>query len=82
LRIAKERKGIVVVQLDVSKAFNTIPHQAIGPALQKQGIPVETISTITNSCKGLSTNTTYKGSTIKIALRQGICYLHTSLMSS
>jgi positive regulator of sigma E activity len=39
LSTAKVQKGTAIVQLDVSKAFDTIPHQAFEPVLQKHGIP-------------------------------------------
>jgi hypothetical protein len=34
IRFAKSNEGLIGIQLDVSKAFDTIPHEAIGPALR------------------------------------------------
>ncbi|XP_021942003.1 uncharacterized protein LOC110841004, partial [Zootermopsis nevadensis] len=39
VRRMKRDKGGVGIQLDVSKAFDTIPHEAIGPALTRKGLP-------------------------------------------
>jgi hypothetical protein len=40
LRHSKGNKcGLVTVQLDVSKAFDTIPHEVIGDWLRKKGLP-------------------------------------------
>ncbi|XP_039303390.1 uncharacterized protein LOC120357295 [Solenopsis invicta] len=39
LRHSKNTEGLAAVQLDVSKAFDTIPHEAIGAALRKKGLP-------------------------------------------
>ncbi|CAH2018675.1 unnamed protein product [Acanthoscelides obtectus] len=36
LRHSKAKNGLVVTQLDVSKAFDTVPHQAIGHALRRK----------------------------------------------
>jgi len=39
LRDAKIKKGVTMVQLDISKAFDTVPHEAINPALRRLGVP-------------------------------------------
>jgi hypothetical protein len=39
IRQAKKKTGITVVQLDIAKAFDTIPHKAIGDALRRKGTP-------------------------------------------
>jgi len=49
LRLAKSRQGLVLIQLDISKAFDTIPHQAVYPALRRLGIPSVLRSSIINS---------------------------------
>jgi hypothetical protein len=55
IRAAKSREGMVGIQLDISKAFDTIPHEAIGPALRRQNIPDMICQAITGSYKGLKT---------------------------
>jgi hypothetical protein len=39
LQHAKTNKGLVAVYLDVSKAFHTIPHEAIADTLHHEGLP-------------------------------------------
>jgi hypothetical protein len=36
MRLAKKSKGLVAVQLDISKAFDTIPHQDIGDTTEEK----------------------------------------------
>jgi hypothetical protein len=39
LKIAKRKAGIVAIQLDIAKAFHTVPHEAIEDALRRKRIP-------------------------------------------
>jgi hypothetical protein len=39
LKLAKKTTGVVVVQLDISKAFDTVPHEAIEKALRTKETP-------------------------------------------
>jgi hypothetical protein len=45
-----------VVQLDIAKAFDTIPHKAIGDALRRKGIPEVIIRLINDSNANVHTN--------------------------
>jgi hypothetical protein len=72
LRHAKDRDGIVVIQLDISKAFDTIPHQAIGPALGALGVPNPLLAAITNSYKDLRTTVTHYGASFEVAITRGV----------
>jgi hypothetical protein len=49
LRTAKGRNAIVLTQIDISKAFDTITHEAVDPALQRLGVPTIVRSSIKNS---------------------------------
>jgi hypothetical protein len=49
INIAKKKNGMVAVQLDVPKAFDTVPHAAIGDALRRKGLPEFLVKSITNS---------------------------------
>jgi hypothetical protein len=49
LRATKAHRGMVLIQLDISKAFDSIPHQAVDPALQRLGVPSAIRSSILNS---------------------------------
>jgi hypothetical protein len=55
LRLAKTKDGIVILQLDISKAFDTIPHQVIDTALQRLDVPAEIRSAIMNSYRRAKT---------------------------
>lgn len=35
IKMAKRKDGMTAVQLDIAKAFDTIPHRVIGDALRK-----------------------------------------------
>ena len=72
LRLAKSRQGLVLIQLDISKAFDTIPHKAIDPALRRLGIPSTLRSSIINSYVSINTNIEYKGSRVEVQLRRGV----------
>jgi hypothetical protein len=55
LRAAEVRQDVALVQLGISKAFDTVPHQAFDPTLKQPGIPLEVRSPIINSHKHLTT---------------------------
>jgi hypothetical protein len=52
LKIAKKEAGLVAIQLDVSKAFDTVAHEATADALRSKGIP----KSINGSYEGVTTN--------------------------
>jgi hypothetical protein len=70
--LAKARTGMVLIQLDISKAFDTIPNEAIEPALHKLGIPTVLRSSIVNSYTQMRTSIEHHGSAISIQLRRGV----------
>ena len=72
LRAAKLNSGITVIQLDISKAFDTVPHKAIPPALKRLGVPAEIISSISASYEHITTNICHKGSKAEINLQRGV----------
>jgi hypothetical protein len=72
LSTAKRRKGIVLIQIDICKAFDTIPHEAVDPALQRLGVPAIIRSAITNSYGDLRTSINNQGSSIGINLQRGV----------
>ena len=72
IKAGKKNDGIVVVQLDIAKAFDTIPHKAIEAALERLGLPIVVRESIMNSYKNLSTNIEYAGSSTEVPLRRGV----------
>jgi hypothetical protein len=55
ISIAKQKNGMVAIQLDVSKAFNTLPHAATGDTLRRKGIPEFLVKLIINSYRNIRT---------------------------
>jgi hypothetical protein len=39
MKLAKKTTGLVAVQVDITKAFDAVPHQAMEDALTRKGIP-------------------------------------------
>jgi hypothetical protein len=62
IKAAKVRKGLVAIQLDIAKAFDTVPHKATEAALERLGLPSGVRESIINSYTGLKTTIEYDGS--------------------
>jgi len=67
-----KQAGLVTVQLDVSKAFDTIPHEAIGAALRKKGLPEFVVRLVEDSYKRVSTSIRNRGDNIDITIKRGV----------
>jgi predicted transcriptional regulator len=72
IKAAKVRDGLVVVQLDITKAFDTVPHRAIEAALSYHGVPKFIRDSIMNSYKSLKTIIEHSGSQTEVLLRRGV----------
>jgi hypothetical protein len=72
LTIAKNPKGLVAIQLDISKAFDTLPHQAIDDHPQMKRLPQTARNIILNSYKEINTTIEHGGAKIQISLRRGV----------
>jgi hypothetical protein len=72
LKIAKRRKGMVAVQLDISKAFDTVPHAAIEDALSRKGVPRCITRIIRDSYKDVSTVVKQGTTEVPIILKRGV----------
>lgn len=72
LRHSKSNNGLVVVQLDLSKAFDTVPHQAIGPALRRKGLPETVVRLVEDQYKDVHMNIQSDDEVIKIFLQRGV----------
>lgn len=74
LRHAKtpKTKGLIAVQLDISKAFDTIPHDAIEPALTRKGILPLISKMICKSYKNMQTQIHNGPEDFKISLKRGV----------
>jgi hypothetical protein len=72
LRLAKTKDGIVILQLDISKAFDRIPHQVIDPALQRLDVPAEIRSAIMNFYRRAKTIIRHGESLVEICIHRGV----------
>lgn len=72
LRHAKRNDSLVVVQLDVSKAFDTVPHEIIGAALRRKGLPEYLISHIEDSYKDVHTTIVCGKEKVDMKLQRGV----------
>jgi hypothetical protein len=73
LRHSKEgHKALVAVVLDINKAFDTIPHSAMVPALRKKGLPAQLLHMINDAYLDVHTVITADGGDTTIRLRRGV----------
>jgi hypothetical protein len=73
IRQAKRNGTVVGSLLDVAKAFDTVPHEAILRALSSQGVDVHTIAHIKDMYSGICTQINGEGSIIPLVrgVKQG-----------
>jgi hypothetical protein len=72
LKMTKRKGGMTAVQLDVAKAFDTIPHRVIGHALQRKGIPETMIGLIEDSYRDIHTTITQGCRQVPMNIRRGV----------
>jgi hypothetical protein len=72
VNMSKRKTGMTMVQLDISKAFDTVPHEVIGDALRRKGIPETVVNLIINSYKDIHTNIKQGSLQIPMAIRRGV----------
>jgi hypothetical protein len=68
----KSSDGGVGKQLDISKAFDTIPHLAIGHALKRKGLPGPIVELVKSSYVGIHTCIAHQKGGIDITLQRGV----------
>lgn len=74
MKIVKIKKGLVTVQLDISKAFDTVPHAEVEDALSRKGVPrfiTKTIRTPTKTYTIIKRGTREVPMRIKRGVKQG-----------
>jgi hypothetical protein len=72
IRAANIGGGMVTIQLDITKAFDMVPHNAIDAALHSLGLPQRVRESIMNSYIGLSTTIQYSGTHTVVPLLRGV----------
>jgi hypothetical protein len=71
IRHAKSRSSIVAVLLDISKAFDTIPHEVIPDALRRKGLLEQLVQLVRNSYMNMYTIIKQGKNEIPIRIRRG-----------
>lgn len=71
IKMAKKKGGTFSVK-DVAKAFDTVPHAAIAPSLERKGIPKEVASYITSMYEDCKTVIKADGGEVNITLQRGV----------
>jgi hypothetical protein len=72
MKLAKKGPGLVAVQLDISKAFDTVPHQAIEGALLRKGVPEYVAKLIRGSYNNVRTTITSGTSEVPAEIKRGV----------
>jgi hypothetical protein len=70
--MAKKKRGLTLIQLDITKAFDTIPHEVIGDALKRKGIPEIIINLITDAYKNIHTNINQGSIEVSMNIKRGV----------
>lgn len=68
----KSESGGVIIVIDIAKAFDTVPHKAIGDGLRAKGIPAEVAEYVQNMYDGCKTKIKTEKDTISIQLKRGV----------
>jgi hypothetical protein len=68
IRHAKTKNNIVAIFLDVSKAFYTIPHEAIPTSLARKGLQERQVRLITNSYSNMQIFIGYNSEEIQVSI--------------
>lgn len=71
-RLMKTESGGVGVVLDVSKAFDTVPHGAIGHALRRKGVPAPLVGLVEKGYRAVYTQISHPEGDIEIELQRGV----------
>jgi hypothetical protein len=72
IKHAKSRSSIAAVFLDVSKAFDTIPDDAIPDALRRKGLPEPLVRLVGNSYRNMHTVIKHGTNAIPIRIQGGL----------
>ena len=73
LERCKKGQGVVYTIVDISKAFDTVPHSAIRPCLARKGTWTPITDLILNMCKGSKTEIkTKNGTGVEIEVSRGV----------
>ena len=65
-------QGLVAIQLDIAKAYDTVPHSVLGPALRRQGIPPWLINMVEESYTGAASLIAHPEGDVAISFERGV----------
>ena len=71
LRLGRKKDELVMCQLDISKAFDTIPHQGLRPSLIRAGCPGAVAERVAEMYRDVTTTLGVEGSP-NISLKRGV----------
>ena len=72
LNYSKRNNGGIFTIVDISKAFDTVPHAALKPCLAKNGVPAPIVDLIGDMYKECKTNVRTKDGGVEITIRRGV----------
>jgi hypothetical protein len=72
VNMARKKSGITVTQLDITKAFDTVPYEVIGDALRRKGIPETIINLISDAYKDIHTNIKQGSIKVPMNIKRGV----------
>ena len=72
LNYSKRNSGGIFTIVDISKAFDTVPHAALKPCLAKKGVPAPIVDLIDEMYKNAKTTIKTKDGGVEIMIRRGI----------
>jgi hypothetical protein len=72
IRHAKAKSSIAPVFLDISKAFDTIPHEAISDAVRRKGLPEPLVRLVRSSYSHRHTIIKHGTNEVPIAIKRGV----------
>lgn len=72
LNHSKRNRGGIFTIVDISKAFDTVPHAALKPCLAKKGVPDPIVELIDEMYKNTKTTIKTKDGGVEILIRRGV----------
>jgi hypothetical protein len=72
LNISKKRAGLTLIQIDIEKAFDTIPHEIIADALRRKGIPEAVINLLMDAYKDVYTKIEQGTEEVPMKVKRGV----------
>jgi hypothetical protein len=72
IKLAKKDRGLVAIQLDISKAFGTVPHDVIDDAMHRKEVPSFICKLIRDSYRRIESTITHGAVKVPIKIKRGV----------